>query len=77
MDTRIEKLDDQTIKITVPQLPIETTYTKDYLVAQKQAVQEKKDAENAVYDASLKQLDEYISKCDQMAVGDTLDISTL
>lgn len=70
METQINKIDDNTIEVIKPVITEQTTstFTYEYLISQRDAIQSQKDAYNAKRDAELKEVNDLLKECDKLKV---------
>jgi hypothetical protein len=63
----IEKKDDNTITV-VKSVPVEFTFTPEYLKEQRQRIVDQKDRDNAQRDIEIAEVDAYLLKCTELEV---------
>jgi len=65
----INKIDDNQIEVVkTEQVTTKATFTYEYLIWQRDAIQYQKDRENALRDAELLEIDELLKWCEKLSV---------
>ena len=69
INTTTQKIDDNQIKVTKEETTsTENTFTYEYLLSQKEAIQKQKDRDNEARDKELDEINALLAECDKLNI---------